>query len=114
LTFTVAESVATSAHAQRALLAHELPMLLREAITNAIRHGRARTIDVRLGVDGGALVLSVRDDGVGLPAVQPGAADGHFGLLSMQERARRTGGRLALLSPPGGGAEVRLTIAEVS
>jgi len=66
-----------------------------EALTNAVRHARARQIVVELG--GGAIV--VRDDGVGFPEeVRPGAS----GLRSMANRAETIGGTLELAPGPGG------------
>jgi signal transduction histidine kinase len=59
-----------------------------EAMTNVLRHARASRCEVRLEVDG-ALVISVSDDGVGLPGrTRP---DG-IGLASMRQRADDLGG----------------------
>jgi signal transduction histidine kinase len=67
-----------------------LPLLrvLQEALANAIKHARARAIDVRLAADAQALVLEVADDGCGfdLQAHAPGK-----GLASMHKRARAMG-----------------------
>jgi len=66
-----------------------------EALTNAVRHARARQIVVELG--DGAIV--VRDDGAGIPEeVRPGAS----GLRSMANRAETIGGELELAPGPGG------------
>jgi two-component system, NarL family, sensor kinase len=59
-----------------------------EALTNVIRHSHAAHCELRVRMDGG-LVLSVADDGVGLPP----AAGGHgTGLASMRARAEELGG----------------------
>jgi len=53
-------------------------------------------------------VLSVADDGCGLPTPMPART---AGLAGMRERAILIGAELELDSPPGGGVEVRLTVA---
>ena len=74
-----------------------------EALTNVVRHADARACTVRLGPDGGELVVEVRDDGVGIdPAAQAGV-----GLLSLRERAAELGGRSEVTCPAEGGTVVR-------
>jgi signal transduction histidine kinase len=80
-----------------------------EALTNAVRHAKATTIEVRLHREGGELVLEVRDDGIGfdVPEARQHAARGDsLGLLSMQERAVLAGGTWQVLSAPGAGTVV--------
>jgi signal transduction histidine kinase len=63
-------------------------------------------------MDGDALVVAVRDDGVGIPAdVEPGV-----GLASMRERADELGGTIRVLAPEGEGTTViaRLPVAPVA
>jgi signal transduction histidine kinase len=81
--------------------------IVREAVTNAVRHGDAGTVRVELrGPD--PIVLRVRDDGTGF---DPGAVDGGgFGLTSMRERARAQGGELEVASAPGKGTTVELRV----
>jgi PAS domain S-box-containing protein len=80
--------------------------IAQEAITNAVKHARAHTVHVRLVVTPIRVVLTVRDDGIGLPR---GAARGAgLGFSSMQHRADAIGARLYLSSPGDGGTEVRL------
>jgi PAS domain S-box-containing protein len=80
-----------------------------EALTNVVRHARARHLTLELRSDGAAVHLRVRDDGVGFEAaVGPGEApaDRHLGLLSMRERVALAGGQIAITSRPGGGTEI--------
>jgi signal transduction histidine kinase len=73
-----------------------------EGLTNAARHSKATRADVRIAVDGNTLVVSVSDDGTGVPAVpNPGV-----GIESMRERAEELGGSLVIGSPDGGGTTV--------
>ncbi|MGW3128942.1 sensor histidine kinase [Streptomyces sp. NPDC001076] len=74
--------------------------VLSEALTNVARHARADRAEVVLATDGRELVLTVRDNGVGIPP------DGRrSGLRNMAERAAELGGRLDWDCPgePGGG-----------
>jgi len=80
-----------------------------EALTNAVRHAKATTIEVRLRREGAELVLEVRDDGIGfdVPEARQRAAHGDsLGLLSMQERAVLAGGTWQVLSAAGAGTVV--------
>ncbi len=72
-----------------------------EAARNALRHGRAKRIDLRLSAAGGFLVLAVRDDGSGLP---PPASRGQgLGLRIMAHRAAIIGAALSFeAAPPSG------------
>lgn len=80
-----------------------------EAVTNALRHAKPRTLEIELRDSAGALLLRVRDDGAGFdPASAP--ANGHFGLVGMRERARHIGASLTIESTPAGGCEVRLVL----
>ena len=80
-----------------------------EALTNAVRHGAARHIDVRLTRNGSSATIEVCDDGRGVPAIR---RPGSNGLRSMRARADTIGAQLVLGSGPGGrGTCVRLTFS---
>jgi signal transduction histidine kinase len=83
--------------------------ILQEAMNNAVRHGSARRIGVRLSDEGGNPLLSIADDGAGFDVAGSSAGEG-FGLVSMRERAELLGGGLNVVSNPGRGTlvEVRL------
>jgi signal transduction histidine kinase len=84
----------------------EIMNILREAVSNSLRHGRARNITLRAGRSDDAIALSVQDDGVGFAA---GANRGH-GLDNMQARAAALGGKLEVESSPGAGTRIILTL----
>lgn len=71
--------------------------IAQEALTNVLRHARARHVLLRLECDDDELRLHVGDDGRGLP---PGHATG-LGLITMRERAEQLGGTLSITSQPG-------------
>ena len=91
--------------------AHSVLMIVRELATNAVRHGHARTIRVAGGLDGDALMLSVRDDGTGFdPDNRPGMAEGHFGLQGIRERLNRCNGTMTIDSVLGKGTKVTISL----
>ncbi|MFB7340780.1 sensor histidine kinase [Streptomyces hydrogenans] len=80
--------------------------IAQEALTNTVRHARARTATVRIDRSGALLTVLVRDDGRG-PRTSPGRTAGH-GLAGMRERAAAHGGTAtAGPGPDGRGFEVR-------
>lgn len=80
--------------------------LLQEALTNVARHAGASEVRVRLHHRGGRLRLLVRDNGCGAhPPQRPGV-----GLYSMFERARSLGGELRIISHPGAGWALALSM----
>ncbi|WP_051020452.1 sensor histidine kinase [Nocardia araoensis] len=81
-----------------------LGWVLREAVTNVVRHSAAG----RCAVTVTATSIEVVDDGRGLPA---DSASGS-GLAGLRERVRAAGGTLTLSTPEGGGVRVRATIPE--
>lgn len=78
--------------------------LVQEALTNVLRHAKARQVRVSLGEADGWLQLQIRDDGQGFNPDAVGA--GHHGLLGMRYRIESLGGTLQLLSAPGRGTLV--------
>jgi signal transduction histidine kinase len=86
----------------------QLLRIAQEAISNAVRHARARTIEIRLNVEEEELGLRFADDGTGFPVDLDQAGSGHFGLLGMRERAHEIGAELSVTSSPGHGTEVSI------
>lgn len=95
--------VIVSAERRNALL-----RILHEASINAVRHGAAQRLVVRMrsGVDGPS--LRIADDGVGFDVQAAVDAGGGLGLTSMRERAELLGAQLSISSSPGAGAVVEV------
>jgi signal transduction histidine kinase len=84
-----------------------LTRIVREAVGNAIRHGGAESVTVRLTCTDG-LRLTVEDDGCGLAEGERGGRG--FGIVSMRERAEALGGSLELLPAAERGARVEVRL----
>ena len=78
-----------------------------EAVANAARHSGADRVDLRLERDGSGVRLWVSDQGHGFDTADPG---GGFGLTSMRERAHSVGAELVVISVPGHGSQVEVTL----
>lgn len=87
--------------------------IAQEALTNVVRHAKASEVVVRLTRDTDALLLTVKDNGVGfdierLRKQAPRVST--LGLISMQERAHAAGGTIELDSAPANGTEIRFSL----
>ncbi len=76
-----------------------------EALTNTVKHAEASSAEVTARIEGGALQVEVRDDGVGGARL-----NGSSGLLGLEDRVEALEGRLAIDSPRGAGTIVRATL----
>ena len=110
------ESVEERAHIATNLVVEgvdELPVAIEEAfyrvaleaLNNALRHARARRVDVTLRADDGVLTLVVRDNGVGFRR-RDVARRGGMGLSSMEKRIQKLGGSVRITSRPDRGTRV--------
>lgn len=80
-----------------------------EALTNAVRHGNARSIHVSLCRQDNQLILSIHDDGIGAAAAPPVAGGGN-GLRGAAERLRAFDGAIAAQPLPAGGFQVSASV----
>lgn len=93
---------------------HELLMVTREALVNAILHGHPTSIEVQMQFSAQALDLLIQDDGRGFESVADFPENGHYGLQGMMERVQRLGGSLAIDSRPHHGTSVSASIPRAS
>jgi signal transduction histidine kinase len=93
------------------VLTHDAKLCLyrvaQEAVSNAIRHGRAEKIVIELGGNNGLVRMRVKDSGTGF---DPSVLSSGLGLISMQERVRMLGGELMVKSQPQAGTEITVEL----
>jgi signal transduction histidine kinase len=102
LRFAVASDLEATADTREALI-----RIVREAVTNAARHGGASEVRVELE-NGNGLRLVVADDGHGFDSEAP--RGGGFGIIGMRERAEALGGVFTLSSEPGAGTAIEVVL----
>ena len=99
------------------VVAGNLLLVIQEALTNAIRHGRPASAMISLQADdaAGTINATVTDDGRGfVPGTQRGMEQGHFGMVGMRERIERLGGSLSIESSPGKGTTVQAVVSRTA
>jgi signal transduction histidine kinase len=87
---------------------------VRELLNNTVKHAQATSVNVRLEQSSAGVKVIVRDDGVGFDlhsASNSIKSDRGFGLFSIQERVADLGGTLEIVSEPGKGMEVILSVS---
>jgi signal transduction histidine kinase len=86
---------------------------LQEALSNVLRHARARSVDVGISVSRDGVLLEVRDDGRGFDSgTTPERLEwaGHMGLAGMRERIAALGGTVRFQGEPGAGALLEVLV----
>lgn len=83
--------------------------IAQEALANTARHAGAQTAHLALRSRRGTVRLSLADDGAGFP-LETAREIGGLGLASMQERARALGGRCRIVSSPGAGTAIEVSV----
>ena len=84
----------------------DLVAVLREALSNVVKHARATRVTVRIAVEAARLRMTVTDDGVGVPS----EVDERSGLLNIRERAARHDGSVELTGGTPSGITVDWTV----
>jgi signal transduction histidine kinase len=93
-------------------LEENLLRIAQEAMTNVVKHSQATAAEIELDYGPKTIRLQVKDNGRGFDQKQTnGAANGHFGLLGISERAKRLGAELKIQSAPGQGALVEIQVS---
>ncbi|HUI68234.1 MAG TPA: PAS domain S-box protein [Nitrospirota bacterium] len=105
ITFALETSVDETHEQPGSLLWVNLFKIYKEALTNVIKHSRARNVKAKLQINHEKLLLLIEDDGVGL-------GDGRHGrgLSNMRTRAEELGGRVTILSTSGTQVRVELPL----
>jgi two-component system sensor histidine kinase UhpB len=81
---------------------------VQEGLINALRHAQASRIETSVESDGRSIVVTLVDDGVGLPA--DWSRPGHFGLRGLAERVERLRGTFTVSNCPNRGVKLRAEI----
>jgi signal transduction histidine kinase len=86
-----------------------------EAVRNAVRHSGASEIRIEISYQGRDYLVRLRitDDGCGFPTEPASATFGHWGLITMRERAEKLGAEFKVCSTVGEGTEIEVTIPTV-
>jgi len=86
-----------------------LLLVVQEAVGNAIRHGKAKHVAVKVTFGDGVVELAVKDDGCGFdPSAM--SSGGHYGLGTMERRVTELGGTMRIDSAPGRGATLVFSV----
>lgn len=85
--------------------AEHVVRIVKEAVSNAVRHAGGHSVEVGLTLHGESLRLEVADDGAGMPAAGQTAGSG-LGLHHIRIRAHKLGGRMTIHSASGGGTRI--------
>ena len=86
-------------------LAGAMFRIAQEALTNVLRHARAKNVWIGIADAAGDVVLTIKDDGIGLPSAGPSGAPRppSSGVVNMRDRAELAGGALEMRTPGDGG-----------
>ena len=88
----------------------EVLRIAQECLSNVQRHSRATEASIELRYGGDMLVLTVTDNGRGFVIEEAATRAGHYGIGGMRERAEVIGGTLEILSSPGTGTRITLSV----
>ncbi|GIJ54163.1 sensor histidine kinase [Virgisporangium aurantiacum] len=104
-----AAGTADAATAATAATAAAVRQIAGELLRNTFRHADASTVEVTVVASGSSVTLTVADDGAGFDP-RRAARPGHVGLALVRQTARERGGRLTIVSTPGAGTTVTVSL----
>jgi signal transduction histidine kinase/ligand-binding sensor domain-containing protein len=90
----------------------QLLLICQEALSNAVQHGHPSRVGVELEYTGNRVRVRVSDDGCGFDPDSVTSEDGHYGVVSMRERAAQVRGQLTIASAPGQGTRVETVVPQ--
>jgi ligand-binding sensor domain-containing protein/signal transduction histidine kinase len=89
---------------------HDMLMITREALYNAVRHAHPTRVDLKILFDDERCNVEVSDDGTGFDSHAASNGGNHYGLIGMRERVDRLGGTFAVSSRAGHGTTIKVQI----
>jgi signal transduction histidine kinase len=90
---------------------HNIFLIVKEALTNALRHSGAAEVNLQIKAESQRLEIVITDNGKGFDVQAATAAGKRNGLENMRRRADAVGGQLALTSAPGTGTRMEFSVA---
>lgn len=91
--------------------AHDVLMVTREALYNAVRHGKPHRVSINAVFEENQCTVRVIDDGSGFDAAALSSMpNGHYGLVGVRERVQRMGGKFTVHSRIGAGTELVMEV----
>jgi PAS domain S-box-containing protein len=108
-------------HVEFASASHTMPRLgdamemtilriAQEALLNIVRHAKAQNVEVSLRLEKDCIVMTIMDDGIGIPKEYDAGQPGAHGLMIMRERAEAVGGSLKVWSEPEQGTKIEANL----
>ena len=91
------------------VIANAFLLTTQEALANIARHAKATRVEIELKQNGKEVNLSISDDGIGFELGQEAPTVGH-GLANLQSRANDLQGSFEVVSSPGSGTTISLTL----
>jgi len=85
-----------------------LLLVVKEALNNAVKHAKARSVKIKVNYTENRLEITVEDDGVGMETLE--ASDAPHGLANMRKRIAELHGTLTLNSSPGRGTQILIKV----
>lgn len=92
------------------LVTHELMMSVKEAVVNAVTHGKPNRIDLYVEFTSQSVEVRIADDGIGFDLTAVNSRNGHYGIVGMQERVELFRGKLNIETSPGRGTTVSISV----
>jgi signal transduction histidine kinase len=89
---------------------HDLRMIARESVNNALTHGGATRVTIRLEAEAARIMLAIQDNGRGFDVAAANGKRGHFGCAGIRERCRKLDATVTWHSTPGQGAMVEVIL----
>jgi signal transduction histidine kinase len=84
--------------------------IVQELLSNVIKHAHAHTVHIQVEHEEDQIILSVQDDGRGMPDSPEMVSEPGMGIISIRNRAELLGGRFSLDSRPEWGTTVRVAL----
>ena len=94
----------------------EIYRIVQEALANIVKHAEAKNVDITFLTQNKSLIVSVKDDGCGFDilAIKNDMSSKCLGLIGIQERLSLLSGTLSIITSPGNGTLIRISLPVIS